>query len=94
MRSEFTGIQMENRADVIVLHVCQEKVRDQHEQDLAAESLGKWMRELIPPRPGLEYEVLFGAPAETVSCASYNVPGRLESMTRTFGIRSCVLRSA
>ena len=56
----------ENQADVIVLHVSQEKVRDRKEQALAAESLGKWMRELIPPRPGLEYEVLFGSPAENI----------------------------
>ena len=56
----------ENQADVIVLHVCQEKVRDKHEQDLATESLGKWMRELIPPTRGMEYEIRFGAPAENI----------------------------
>jgi len=56
----------ENQADVIVLHVCEEKVRDKHEEDLATESLGKWMRELIPPRPGLEYALRFGAPADNI----------------------------
>jgi len=56
----------ENQAELIVLHVSEEKVRNRKEQDLATESLGKWMRELIPPKPGLEYEVLFGAPAENV----------------------------
>jgi len=56
----------ENQADVIVLHVSQEKVSSRKEQALAAESLGKWMRELIPPKPGLEYEVLFGSPAENI----------------------------
>lgn len=56
----------ENQADVTVLHVCQEKIRDKHEQDLATESLGKWMRELIPPRSGMEYEVRFGAPADNI----------------------------
>jgi len=57
----------ENQADVTVVHVSQEKVRDVHERVLAAESLGKWMRELIPPEPNLEYEVLFGSPAENIS---------------------------
>jgi nucleotide-binding universal stress UspA family protein len=56
----------ENQADMIVLHVSQEKVRGRKEQALAAESLGKWMRELIPPKPGVEYEVQFGSPAENI----------------------------
>ncbi|MFZ3210212.1 MAG: universal stress protein [Terriglobales bacterium] len=56
----------ENQADLIVLHVSQEKVSSRKEQALAAESLGKWMRELIPPKPGLEYEVLFGDPVENI----------------------------
>ena len=56
----------ENHADVIVLHVSQEKTRDKKEQAMAASSLGKWMRELIPPRPGVEYEVRFGSPAEHI----------------------------
>jgi nucleotide-binding universal stress UspA family protein len=56
----------ENQADLIVLHVTQEKVHDKEEQAMTAESLGKWMRELIPPRPHVEYEVLFGAPAENI----------------------------
>jgi len=56
----------ENQADLIVLHVSQEKVSSRKEQALAAESLGKWMRELIPPKPHVEYEVLFGAPAENI----------------------------
>jgi nucleotide-binding universal stress UspA family protein len=60
------GFAEENQADVIVLHVSQEKVRDKHEHDLAAESLGKWMRELIPPKRGWEYDVQFGSPAENV----------------------------
>ena len=56
----------ENQADTIVLHVSQEKVHDRKEQAVAAESLGKWMRELIPPKPHVEYEVVFGAPAESI----------------------------
>lgn len=56
----------ENRAELIVLHVTQEKVHDKKEQTTVAESLGKWMRELIPPKPGVEYEVLFGSPAEHI----------------------------
>ena len=56
----------ENQADLVVLHVCQEKVRDKHEHDLAAESLDKWMRQLIPPKPRLEYEIVFGPAAESV----------------------------
>ena len=56
----------ENQADLIVLHVSQEKASSRKEQALAAESLGKWMRELIPPKPGLEYEVRFGSPAENI----------------------------
>lgn len=60
------GFAEENQADVIVLHVSQEKVRDRREQALASESLGKWMRELIPPKPHVEYEVQFGAPAENI----------------------------
>ena len=56
----------ENQADVIVLHVSQEKVGSRKEQAVAAESLGKWMRELIPPKPHIEYEVVFGAPAENI----------------------------
>lgn len=56
----------DNEADVIVLHVSLEPVRDRKEQALAAESLSKWMRELIPPKPGWEYEVLFGSPAENI----------------------------
>jgi len=60
------GFAEENNADLIVLHVSEEKVRSKKERTLASESLGKWMRELIPPKPGLEYEVLFGAPAESI----------------------------
>ena len=60
------GFAEENQADVIVLHVSQEKVHDRKEQALAAESLGKWMRELIPPKLGWEYEVQFGSPVESV----------------------------
>jgi len=60
------GFAEENNADMIVLHVSEEKVRSKKERTLASESLGKWMRELIPPKPGLEYEVLFGAPAESI----------------------------
>jgi len=56
----------ENQAETIVLHVTQEKVRNRKEQAMAAESLGKWMCELIPPKPHVEYEVLFGAPAENI----------------------------
>jgi nucleotide-binding universal stress UspA family protein len=56
----------ENQADVIVLHVSPEKVRCREEEVLAVESLGKWMRELIPSRPHWEYEVRFGAPAEHI----------------------------
>jgi len=56
----------ENQADVIVLHVSQEKTRNKKEQAMAASSLGKWMRELIPPRPGVDYEVQFGSPAEQI----------------------------
>jgi nucleotide-binding universal stress UspA family protein len=56
----------ENRAEMLVLHVTQEKVHSRKEQALTAESLGKWMRELIPPKPHLEYEVLFGSPAENI----------------------------
>jgi len=60
------GFAEENQADLIVLHVSQEKAHDKHEQTVAAESLGKWMRELIPPKPHVEYEVLFGSPAENI----------------------------
>jgi nucleotide-binding universal stress UspA family protein len=56
----------ENQADVIVLHVSPEKVRSREEEVLAVESLGKWMRELIPPKLHAEYEVRFGAPAENI----------------------------
>jgi len=56
----------ENQAETIVLHVTQEKVRNRKEQAMAAESLGKWMRELIPPKPHIEYEVLFGSPVENI----------------------------
>jgi len=56
----------ENQADTIVLHVSQEKVRTRKEQATTAESLSKWMRELIPPKPHVEYEVQFGAPAESI----------------------------
>ena len=56
----------ENQADVIVLHVSPEKVRSREEEVLAVESLGKWMRELIPPKSHMEYEVRFGAPAENI----------------------------
>jgi len=56
----------ENQADLIVLHVSQEKVSSRKEQALATESLGKWMRELIPPKNGLEYEVRFGSVADSV----------------------------
>jgi nucleotide-binding universal stress UspA family protein len=56
----------ENQADVIVLHVTQEKAHDKKEQAVTAESLAKWMRELIPPRPHIEYEVLFGSPADNI----------------------------
>jgi nucleotide-binding universal stress UspA family protein len=56
----------ESQADTIVLHVSQEEVRTRKEQAVAAESLGKWMRELIPPKPHVEYEVVFGAPAESI----------------------------
>ena len=60
------GFAEENQADLIVLHVSGEKTHDKHEQTVAAESLGKWMRELIPPRPHVEYELLFGPPAENI----------------------------
>ena len=60
------GFAEENHADVIAVHVSQEKTRDKKERALAAESLGKWMRELIPPALGMEYEVLFGSPAENI----------------------------
>lgn len=56
----------ENEAELVVLHVTQEKVESEKEQATTAESLGKWMRELIPPKPYLEYEILFGAPAENI----------------------------
>lgn len=56
----------ENQADVIVAHVSEEKVRDRKEQALATESLSRWMRELIPPKPGLEYQVRFGSPADNI----------------------------
>ena len=56
----------ENQADLIVLHVSQEKVHDKKEQAVTAESLGKWMRELIPPAAGMDYEVRFGSPAENI----------------------------
>jgi len=60
------GFAEENQAELIVLHVSQEKVSSRKEQAVAAESLGKWMRELIPPKPHIEYEVVFGAPAENI----------------------------
>jgi nucleotide-binding universal stress UspA family protein len=56
----------ENRADVVAVHVSQEKARDRKDQALAAESLGRWMRELIPPALGMEHEVRFGSPAESI----------------------------
>jgi len=56
----------ENQADLIVLHASQEMVGGRKEQALAAESLGTWMRELIPPQPGLQYQVAFGSPAESI----------------------------
>jgi nucleotide-binding universal stress UspA family protein len=55
----------ENEAELIVVYVSQE-FRDSKEQKVTAESLGSWMRELIPPRPGLDYEVLFGSPADGI----------------------------
>jgi len=60
------GFAEENNADLIVLHVSEEKVRDKKELALAVESLRKWMHELIPPKPALEYEVGFGHPADCV----------------------------
>jgi nucleotide-binding universal stress UspA family protein len=56
----------ENEADLIVLHVSQEKVNSRKEEAMTRESLGKWMRELIPPKQHVEYEVLFGAPADNI----------------------------
>lgn len=60
------GFAEENNADLIVLHVSEEKVRDKKEQASATESLRKWMRELIPPKSALEYEVRFGHPADGI----------------------------
>ena len=56
----------ENQAEMIVVHVSQEKVQTRKEEATTAESLGKWMRELIPPKPHMEYEVRFGDPAESI----------------------------
>jgi nucleotide-binding universal stress UspA family protein len=56
----------ENEAELIVLHVTQETTRSEKEQASVAASLGKWMRELIPPRPHVEYEVRFGPAVENI----------------------------
>jgi nucleotide-binding universal stress UspA family protein len=56
----------QDAADLIVLHVTQEKVQSRKEEATTPESLRKWMRDLIPPKPHVEYEVAFGSPTENI----------------------------
>ncbi len=56
----------ENQANLIVVHATQERIMSEHERQVTSESLRKWMRELIPPRPRLDYEVLCGPAADEI----------------------------
>ena len=59
-------------------------------QSAAPESISRDAEVLVLGRHGYETAVK----GRTVSCASWSVPGRLPSIPRTFGILSCVVRSA
>lgn len=67
------GFAEDHEARLLVAHVPVGPRADTHaERVLLAESTRKWMREVIPPQPNLEYLVPFGAPAEAILNAAEN----------------------
>jgi nucleotide-binding universal stress UspA family protein len=62
----------DHEAKLFVCHVPPDKPVTHAERTLAAESVRKWMRDLIPPRPDIEYVVPFGDTGTAILDAAEN----------------------